>query len=65
MPGAEGVLSDLPLLPRQIDAATVAVYVQAVAAGEKPGPAPLDKQVDLILQALQRVQTPAPVVLRA
>ena len=64
-PAQEGVLSDLPLLPRQIDAATVAVYVQAVAAGEKPGPAPLDKQVDLILQALQRVQTPAPVVLRA
>jgi len=64
-PAQEGVLSDLPLLPRQIDAATVAVYVQAVVAGEKPGPTPLDKQVDLILQALQRLQTPTPQVLRA
>jgi anthranilate phosphoribosyltransferase len=54
-PAQEGVLSELPLLPRQIDAATVAVYIQGVVAGEKPGPAPLDKQVDLLLRALQRL----------
>ncbi len=52
-PAQTGVLVDLPLLPRQIDAATVAVYVQAVVAGEKPGPTPLDKQVDLLMRALQ------------
>ena len=56
-PAQEGVLSELPLLPRQIDAATVAVYIQGVVAGEKPGPAPLDKQVDLLLRALQRLAT--------
>ena len=56
-PAQEGVLAELPLLPRQIDAATVAVYIQGVVAGEKPGPAPLDKQVDLLLRALQRLAT--------
>ena len=55
----EGSLAELPLLPRQIDAATVAVYIQAVVAGEKPGPAPLDRQVDLVIRALQRLAVPA------
>jgi anthranilate phosphoribosyltransferase len=54
-PAQEGVLAELPLLPRQIDAATVAVYIQGVVAGEKPGPASLDKQVDLLMQALHRL----------
>ena len=57
-PVQEGVLAELPLLPRQIDAATVAVYIQGVVAGEKPGPAPLDKQVDLLRRALQRLDPP-------
>ena len=51
----EGPLAVLPLLPREIDAATVAVYIQAVVAGEKPGPAPLDRQVDLVMQGLHRL----------
>ena len=55
----DGSLAELPLLPRQIDAATVAVYIQAVVAGEKPGPAPLDRQVDLVIRALQRLALPA------
>lgn len=54
-PAQDGVLTELPLLPRQIDAATVAVYIQAVLAGEKPGPAPLDRQVDLLLRAIDRL----------
>ena len=49
------MLAELPLLPRQIDAATVAVYIQAVLAGEKPGPAPLERQVQLLLAALGRL----------
>jgi anthranilate phosphoribosyltransferase len=61
----EGVLAELPLLPRQIDAATVAVYIQAVVAGEKPGPTPLDKQVDLLMQALHRLETTSPRVRHA
>ena len=64
-PAQEGVLSELPLLPRQIDAATVAVYIQGVVAGEKPGPAPLDKQVDLLMRALQRLESTDPQARRA
>ncbi len=58
-PAQEGVLAELPLLPRQIDAATVAVYIQSVLAGEQPGPRPLDKQVDLLLRGLQRLEASA------
>jgi len=64
-PAQEGVLAELPLLPRQIDAATVAVYIQGVLAGEKPGPAPLDRQVDLLLAALARLGSSTPQVRRA
>lgn len=64
-PAQEGVLTELPLLPRQIDAATVAVYIQGVLAGEKPGPAPLDRQVDLLLAALARLGSGTPQVRRA
>ncbi len=64
-PAQEGVLAELPLLPRQIDAATVAVYIQGVLAGEKPGPAPLDRQVDLLLAGLARLGSGAPQVRRA
>lgn len=58
-PAQEGVLAELPLLPRQIDAATVAVYIQAVVAGEKPGPGPLDRQVELLLRALKQLEAGA------
>ena len=61
----QGVLAELPLLPRQIDAATVAVYIQGVVAGEQPGPASLDRQVDLLMRALARLQTAAPAGLSA
>ena len=54
-PAQEGVLTELPLLPRQIDAATVAVYIQAVVAGEKPAPAPVERQVQLLLRGLERL----------
>ncbi|NRF70449.1 DNA-binding protein YbiB [Aquincola sp. S2] len=56
-PAQEGSLAELPLLPRAIDAATVAVYVQAVLSGEKPAPAPLERQVNLLLQSLERMQS--------
>ena len=56
----QGVLAELPLLPRQIDAATVAVYIQGVVAGEQPGPASLDRQVELLMRALARLQAAAP-----
>ena len=64
-PAQEGVLAELPLLPRQIDAATVAVYIQGVLAGEKPGPAPLDRQVDLLMAALSHLGNGTPQARRA
>ena len=51
-PAHEGVLTGLPLLPRSIDAATTALYIQAVVSGEKPAPAPLTQQVECLRQAL-------------
>lgn len=56
-PAQEGTLAELPVLPRSIDAATVAVYIQAVAAGEKPAPAPLERQVELLMRSLARLDT--------
>jgi len=52
VPGHEGVLTELPVLPRQIDAATTALYIQAVISGEKPMPAPLARQAECIRRAL-------------
>jgi anthranilate phosphoribosyltransferase len=51
----EGVLTELPVLPREIDAATTAVYIQAVVSGEKPAPAPLTQQVDCLMGALAAI----------
>ena len=56
----EGVLTELPVLPRTIDAATTAVYIQAVVSGEKPAPAPLMQQVECLKRALA-AQTETPV----
>ncbi|AKJ29947.1 DNA-binding protein YbiB [Caldimonas brevitalea] len=51
----EGVLAELPILPRECDAATTAVYIQGVVSGEKPAPPALLQQVECILQALRRL----------
>ena len=48
----EGVITELPLLPRGDDAAATALYIQGVASGEKPAPQPLLRQVETILRAL-------------
>jgi anthranilate phosphoribosyltransferase len=48
----EGVLRELPVLPRTFDAATTAMYIQSVISGEKPAPAPLTQQVDCLLASL-------------
>lgn len=59
LPAQEGVLSELPVLPRSIDAATTAVYIQSVVSGEKPAPSPLTQQVDCIRRALALCRAPA------
>ena len=51
----EGVLTELPLLPRTCDAPTTARYIQAVVSGEKPAPTPLTQQVDCLVRALAAV----------
>ncbi len=52
----EGVLTELPVLPRAIDAATTAVYIQAVVSGEKPAPGPVSSQVECLLGALGAIE---------
>lgn len=51
----EGVLTELPVLPRSNDAATTALYIQSVVSGEKPAPAPIARQVECLVQALAAV----------
>jgi anthranilate phosphoribosyltransferase len=55
-PAQEGVLSEMPLLPRATDAASTAVYVQEVISGTRPAPAPLARQVALIVAAVVALQ---------
>jgi anthranilate phosphoribosyltransferase len=50
-PAQEGVLTELPLLPRATDAASTAVYVQEVLSGMRPAPPPLARQAALITAA--------------
>ena len=56
----EGVLTELPVLPRGFDAATTAVYIQAVVSGEKPAPSPLTQQVECLMRALAAIDHSAP-----
>jgi anthranilate phosphoribosyltransferase len=56
----DGVLTDLPLLPRSNDAATTALYIQSVVSGEKPAPTPLAQQVDCLVHALAAIASSHP-----
>lgn len=47
-PAHEGVLAELPWLPRETDAAATAVFVQEVLSGMRPVPQPLARQATLI-----------------
>ena len=47
-----GVITTLPLLPRAIDAATTAAYIQSVLAGEHPVPLPIERQVEAVMQCV-------------
>lgn len=52
VPPHDGVLRELPVLPRTCDAATTAMYIQSVISGEKPAPAPLAQQVSALQTSL-------------
>jgi anthranilate phosphoribosyltransferase len=56
----DGVLTELPLLPRSCDASTTALYIQSVVSGEKPAPAPLLQQVDCLVRALAAIDSNQP-----
>ncbi len=63
LPAHEGVLTELPLLPRETDAASTAIYVQEVLSGMRPAPTPLARQAGLVIAAaaaLQARQTAGP-----
>jgi hypothetical protein len=48
--GKKGTLTDLPDLPREIDAESTAAYIQDVLNGKKPVPASMGLQVEHILR---------------
>ncbi len=52
----EGVLAELPLLPRDTEAASTAIYVQEVLSGMRPAPPPLARQAALIVAAVAALQ---------
>jgi anthranilate phosphoribosyltransferase len=60
LPAHEGVLSELPLLPRTHDAATTALYIQDVLSGERPAPGPLLRQAALLGSALAAIAAEGP-----
>jgi anthranilate phosphoribosyltransferase len=60
LPAHEGVLSEMPLLPRTHDAASTALYIQEVLSGERPAPVPLLRQVALVKAALASIGSSGP-----
>lgn len=48
----EGILTELPVLPRAHDSATTAHYIQSVISGEKPAPPPLIQQAERLRAAV-------------
>ena len=60
LPAQDGVVAELPLLPRDNDAATTALYIQSVLGGERPAPGPLVRQVQAVLAALSVLEDEPP-----
>lgn len=56
LPAQEGVLAELPWLPRDTDAASTAVYVQEALSGMRPLPAPVARQAALIMAAMAELE---------
>lgn len=63
-PAQEGVLAELPLLPRATDAASTAVYVQELLSGMRPLPAPVARQAALVVDAVAALQARRPALER-
>ena len=56
----DGVLTEMPVLPRGNDASTTASTIQAVVSGAIPAPRAITAQVDCLLAALAAVADPTP-----
>lgn len=56
-PAQEGILGELPVLPRSIDAASTAVYIQGVRSGVHPAPLPLQQQTQCLRTAIATLQS--------
>jgi anthranilate phosphoribosyltransferase len=52
-----GTLASLPDLPKAMDAATTAAYIEAVLAGRQAVPAPIARQVEHILQLTKKMNS--------
>jgi len=52
----EGVLSELPLLPRSFDAPTTALAIQAMVSGQTPVPEPIADQVEALLRMHKAIE---------
>jgi len=54
----DGVLAQMPVLPREHDAATTANYIQSVVSGEKPAPGPVLTQMECLIETLAATTRP-------
>ena len=57
--GADGVVTELPVLPRSSDAPSTARWIQAIVSGAMPAPAAVTAQVDCLVRALGELDRPA------
>ena len=60
VPAQQGVVTELPLLPRSNDAATTALYIQSVLGGERPAPPPLVRQLQAVQAAVEALEHATP-----
>ena len=59
VPGETGVVRSLPILPESRDAATTAMWIQAVLSGERPVPEAIAAQCEAIVATRDAMQAPA------
>jgi anthranilate phosphoribosyltransferase len=59
VPGETGVVRSLPILPESRDAASTAMWIQAVLSGERPVPEAIEAQCKAIMATRAAIQQPA------
>lgn len=60
VPAHEGVLREVPVLPKSCDAPTTAAYIRAVLDGDEPVPPALQRQVQALVAARGALQKAPP-----